>query len=357
MTTRSKTILDSSLHQSCLTIPPSYRDPYIRTGVVRRQLAYTSNIGETSTRYSVDVNNHGKEIPVTCSIMSRFGGPFNYEEWSDLVWDGGKDKNSASNYIFRAGDVVLVALINGQPNDGVILGCLKHPARKEKIARDKSTAYISEFNGIETSINKDGEFKQVFKGTPTNLSKLTGPCSGTKIPEPIYDEKISGSYYSWSKDGSYMLSDNAKENPQIVKIDKPNGKITITSGKTILTIDKKEESYSIINKKTTVASADQFTLTTKKTTINSKDLFELQATDVKVKGKVEQTGDVKVIGDIKQTGNTEIMGDFKTQGMTKLAGGANALVYDILLISGSGNLGCPVISTAIMLKTVMTKAT
>ena len=56
-------------------------------------------------------------------------------------------------------------------------------------------------------------------------------------------------------------------------------------------------------------------------------------------------------------GNTEITGDFKTSGTTELAGGANPLIYDIVLTMGTGNLGAPVISNHTFLKTVKTKAT
>lgn len=349
----SSLITDSSLHKQSAMPKTTYRDSSIKMGMVRSQVETYRDEG---IRYVVDILDDSRQYPVTCSIVTRFGGPFNYEEWSDLVWDLGGN-NSTKDYSFRPGDVVLIAFINGVRTDGVILGCLKHPTRKARIPADKSIAYASEFNGIETIINKDGEYKQTFRGVPTNLLKLTGQVSGDKIPQPTYDEAIGTSYMTWTKDGSFTLSDNAKTDPQTIKVDKPGGKIVITSGKTIFTIDKATESYSITNKKTTINSVDEFNLTTKKTVIKSQELFDMEAADIKTKGKWAQTGNMKITGNIEQAGNTKIAGNLETSGITKLAGGSFPLIYDILLVIGSGNLGAPVISTVTMLKTTMTKAT
>jgi len=68
-------------------------------------------------------------------------------------------------------------------------------------------------------------------------------------------------------------------------------------------------------------------------------------------------GNMDIKGNITQTGNNDITGNFTTTGLTDLAGGANPLVYDIALTIGIGNLGLPVISSHIFLKTVKTKAT
>ena len=62
------------------------------------------------------------------------------------------------------------------------------------------------------------------------------------------------------KTGSWEVTDNAIFKSQSIKIDKPDGKIIITSGNTILTIDKYRESYDIVNKKTTFASTKEFNI-------------------------------------------------------------------------------------------------
>jgi len=52
-----------------------------------------------------------------------------------------------------------------------------------------------------------------------------------------------------------------------------------------------------------------------------------------------------------------LTGGLTVTGPVALAGGANPLIYDIALIMGTGNLGLPVVSNAILLKTALTKAT
>jgi hypothetical protein len=153
------------------------------------------------------------------------------------------------------------------------------------------------------------------------------------------------------------VSDNAKDGVQSILLDKSSGKLVVVSGNTSLTIDKKEESYTIVNKKMTINSADEWNLNTKKTVIKSTNLIQAEAKDIKTTGKWAQSGDMSIKGNIKQTGNSEITGDFKNTGQALLAGGKYPLIYDIVLIIGIGNAGAPVVSVPTVLKTAMTKAT
>src|SRR5690606_2811389 len=101
----------------------------------------------------------------------------------------------------KAGDAVLVAFLNGEAREAVILGGLIHPARKSTLDITKGPQYISEFNGVETSINNDGEYKLTFKAVPTNAKKLDDKPS-SKIPAPTYDTKVGGSFFWFDKTGS-----------------------------------------------------------------------------------------------------------------------------------------------------------
>lgn len=348
------------------------KDCAIRVGVVREEV-FIENLGQT--KYIVEVWHNGNIAVVSCVRTSRFGGIYNYEEFSNRGFTAGQDTSSSMRSLL-AGEHVIVAYLNGDSREGVIVGSIGHSGREEVIKskvgkspknsleflnRDSDfaqTKYASEFNGVETLINSRGEYRVTFKGQPTNLSKLNQAPNGAKIELPKYDDKVGSSYYEFDKTGSYLITDNSKDNGvQSIKIDKPNGKIIITSGKTSLTIDKKEESYIIVNKKVTFNSSEEWNLNTKKTTIKSSDLIQAEAKDIKIKGKIDQTGDVGIKGNIKQSGNCEITGDLKNTGQALLAGGSYPLIYDIVLTIGVGNLGAPVISSNILLKTTMTKAT
>jgi hypothetical protein len=348
------------------------KDCAIRVGVVREEV-FLKDIKET--RYIVEVWDSGNTVIVTCIRSSRFGGIYNYEEFSNRGFTASDNKSSTVRALI-SGEHVLVAYLNGDSREGVIVGSFGHEGRNEAIKskfgpapqnnieflnRDPDfspTKYASEFNGVETLINSRGEYRFTFKGQPTNLDKLKEATKGAPIEAPKYDDKIGSSYYEFDKTGSYFLTDNSKDvGPQSIKLDKPNGKIIITSGKTTLTIDKKEESYTIVNKKVTFNTADEWNLNTKKTVIKSSDLIQAEAKDIKTKGKWAQAGDMAISGNIKQTGNTEIAGNIKNTGQALLAGGSYPLVYDIILTIGIGNAGAPVVSTSILAKTTMTKAT
>lgn len=204
-------------------------DSSIRIGIVREeQILDTGNIC-----YIVEVLVNGKQVPVCCSVMTKFGGAHNFEEITLRPWLNGFPSGallpaSTDAYKARSGDIVLVAYLNGQSREGVILGCLGHPARKKRLT-GKKIAYLSEFNGLEVSITDDGSYKTTFKGyAPTNDAVLKIPPTGTDIPAPVYNPLTGGSYYGFNNKGSFTVSDGS----QFLKIHKDiaSGSIILKSG-------------------------------------------------------------------------------------------------------------------------------
>lgn len=342
---------DSSVHRGMSGMIAE--DYSIRVGMVREHV-YLNKTGQT--RYIVEVWKNNRLYPMTCIRTTRFGGLYNYEEYTHKGFTPGNDNASLGNFNLVPGDMVIVAAADGESREGIILGSLNHYGRDEVLPSTGDQAYVSEFNGLQTMINKRGEYRVTFKGAPTNLDKLSKAPNGEQYPLPEYNTDVGFSYYQFDKNGSYLVTDNSKENPQYIKVDKPNGKISIVSGKTELVIDKKEESYSITNKSTNFKSADSFDVSTKSTTIDSSDVVNVTSKAINTEGELTQTGDVAIEGNSAQNGNAEVNGNFTSTGTTSLGGGANPLVYDVLLIQGTGNLGAPVISQAILLKTVNTTA-
>jgi formylmethanofuran dehydrogenase subunit C len=105
-----------------------------------------------------------------------------------------------------------------------------------------------------------------------------------------------------------------------------------------------------------IDAKDSFSLTTKKSTVKSTDVI-VDASNITTTGEWAQSGNMAITGNVDTTGNKTVSGNFSTEGNVSLGGGANPLVYDIVLTLGTGNLGAPVVSSNIMLKTVKTKAT
>jgi hypothetical protein len=327
----------------------SVKNSSVKVGIVRD----TISLDDQDIAYIVEVWLGTRYTPVQCVRSCRFGGIYNYEEFTYRGFTPG-DSSAADGYLdYKAGDVVVIAYIDGDSRDGVILGSFNHPGRTRNFDSEDGIQYASEFNGIEKTINEDGEYKVTFKGTPTNIDLLRQPVTGDSLPDPEYRDS-AGSYYSFYEDGSYEVADN---NEQFIYIDKEGEQIIIGSGNTSLVIDKNKESYSITNKSTSFNSADEFKVKTKTTDFNSSKLFQVKTKDIKTTGKWNQKGDVTISGKTTNNGDVAINGKLTTTGATSLAGGANPLIYDIVLAKGTGNKGAPVISSITILKTTQTKAT
>lgn len=224
--------------------------------------------------YKVEVQSRGLRYFLMCRQMSRFGDIYNYEEWSPRTQNTKTIAPLPPNWSTRVGEVVVVAHLNGAPADGVILGSLRHPGRKPKISSG-TMAYYSEFNGLETTIDDKGAYKLTFKGAPTNTSLLK-LISGQKIPQPQYNPLISGSYFALSDDGSIELNDGNSV-AQSVKIDKPGGKITITSGQVSINLNKS-------GGKIEVECLEKSTSAKKSWTVSTLDASVEATKSIKIKG-------------------------------------------------------------------------
>ena len=330
----------------------------VRVGMVRQRV-YVQ--GSRETRYAVEVirDSGAAAAPITCTRAYRFGGLYNFEEYTYRGFEPGDSQVSYGNAPLVPGDMVIVACINGNSREGIILGCLKHRGRDEILdSADNDTAFISEFNGLETIINANGEYRVTYKGLPTNIDELNNPPSGSPYPAAEYDENKGFSYFQFDSDGSYTLTDNANDDlPQSIIVDKKAGTIELISGKTAFVIDKNKESYTIQNKITTFNAADEFNIMTKVTNVDSSQEVNVTSGKINTTGELTQEGNVTIKGNTDQSGNVNINGNLTTTGQTSLAGGNFPLVYDVIISKGTGNKGAPVISQILLKKTTQTKAT
>lgn len=228
-------IKDSTIWQDADVVSVvNKKDPYIRIGVV---VKVEEDKKAKDLRYLVEVRDRNDKISAWCKLMTRMGGVYNYEEYSLRGYTQSPLSAIADYFMTKAGDFVVVAFLNGEGREGVILGGLKHPGRSSKLKLDDGPSYGSEFNGVETTINKDGEYTVTYKGVPINAALLKAPASIPIVP-PIYNPIISGSYFKIDKTGSLELNDKSVALPQSIKIDKSGGKIVMTSGLHTFTMDK-----------------------------------------------------------------------------------------------------------------------
>lgn len=273
-------VKDSSIWQNSSAFSASNKkDPYIRIGIVKK--VYRED-RTTDIKYLVEIQDKNDPIQVNARLLRKFGGAYNYE---DVVYHGYKfdDKpDPVRAFDAKAGDSVLVAFMNGEAREAVILGCLQHAARDTKVDITKGPQYISEFNGIETTINENGEYKVIFKAVPTNVKELDAVPS-KKIAPPKYDEKVGGSYFWMDKTGSLELNDNEKEKGiQQVRMDKPKGTITINSGKIKLEMTKEKEQVTLKCKVLEVTSDDKITGKTKEYSMDASKSVKIKSPKVAI---------------------------------------------------------------------------
>ncbi len=270
-------ISDSSLYKHPYSVGKS-KESDIRIGIVRSEIYIKEN---DTYSYRVDVQTRGRRYTLVCRQMEKFGDTYNYEEWKART--GGPKAPIPSPPVFArmVGEVVVVAHIDGSGDEGIILGCLRHPSRKTKLTATK-LSYASEYNGLETTIDNDGAWKIKFQGTPKNAGMISKLPYGSPIPPALYDPTSSGSFLTFDKTGSFTLSDANKSLPQTIKIDKPNGKISIFSGNVSIVIEKNSKKISVVNSDTEVKSEKSFKLTTQATEINSSKTFKLKSPKIAI---------------------------------------------------------------------------
>lgn len=253
-------VKDSSIWQNSKAFDAvTNKDPYLRIGIVKQvyREQRTSDI-----KYLVEIQDRNDSVEVNARLLRRFGGVFNYEDVVDHGYKFDDKPDPVRAFDAKAGDTVLVAFLNGEAREAIILGGLLHPARKSTLDVTKGPQYASEFNGIETTINENGEYKLTFKAVPTNIKKLDEKPDKA-LPKPTYDDKVGGSFFQFDKTGSIELNDKDQQGVQNLRFDKPAGTITINSGKIKLTMTKKDEKVELKCKVLDIVSDDKINGKTK----------------------------------------------------------------------------------------------
>lgn len=254
------------------------KDPFMRIGIVKKvyREERTSDI-----KYLVEVQDRNDSIEVNARMLRKFGGVYNYEDMVDHGYKFDDKPDPTRAFDAKAGDAVLVAFLNGEAREAIILGGLIHPGRKSTLDITKGPQYISEFNGVETSINNDGEYKLTFKAVPTNVKDLDNK-PGQKIPPPKYDDKVGGSFFNIDKTGSIEVNDKDQNGVQSLRIDKPSGTITINSGKIKLTMIKKDEKVELKCKVLNITADDKITGKTKEYSMDATTSVKIKSPKVAI---------------------------------------------------------------------------
>jgi hypothetical protein len=279
MPTKFDTVKDSSVWCSPTMLNTiSETDTRLFIGQIKNVLS-DENTGEL--RYLVEILNRSDKILINCRMMGQLGGTFNYQDVVMRGYDFSDGASQTKAAKSKAGDIVLVGLLGGQGREGIILGGMQHPARKADLDIKKGPQYKSEFNGIETYINQDGEYSLTFKGQPTNLDKLTEKPDQA-LPKPEYDTKVGTTALSFDKDGGFKVSDNAEKKPQTLSINKKDGILSFLSGDVSLKMAKDDESIKVVSKTLSLSINDSVTVKTKSTVVDSTQKINLKSNQIAI---------------------------------------------------------------------------
>ena len=290
------TIKDSSIWQSSSNFNAfRAKDPMLRIAIVKKVYQDSAT---TELRYLVTMFDKSDEIELNCRLMRRFGGVFNYE---DIVYQGYTFTDApdpVSTLSAKAGDIVLVAFLNGEGREGIILGGIMHAARISTIDIDNGPQYMSEFNGMQTIINQNGEYILTFRGIPTNISVLNNIPS-TQLPVPTYDTSVGSSFLKIDQTGSLELNDNSSSGIQNIRIDKSGGFVIVNAGSASLKMTKSSQEVDLtceilnINASTSISqTTDIFsidanssaTITTEMFTVNASISTMINSPDITLTG-------------------------------------------------------------------------
>jgi len=252
-------VKDSSIWQSKSNFSTSKsKDNSLRIGVVKKVYLDPS---ADEIRYLVDVRDKSDSIEMNCRMLRRFGGVFNYE---DTIYHGYKftDRpDQVQSFDTKAGDAVLVGFLNGEGREAIILGGVMHSARSSTLDITQGPQYASEFNGVKTEINQNGEYILTFRGIPTNSAILNSTPNLT-LPAPTYNTTVGTSFFKLDQTGSMELNDNSTSGVQNLRIDKSGGFIIVNAGAISLKMTKSSQEVDLLCKVLNITSSTSITQTT-----------------------------------------------------------------------------------------------
>lgn len=337
-------LLGEELRSSMAGFNKSYRNVAMRIGVIIKSYPVTdpNNFSKLTTEYDVLVFEQNEDVgstPLTyrnCMSAEGLGSIADFFEKSlrrqEKAPEGNVDTKGQN------GAIVLILCLDGMSDKAIIVGQITHPDRKTTL-QDNAPHLEGEFNGIHIVINSDGSAQFTFKGATDNDGKVIDASQGNTV-------------VAVETDGSYKVSHKTITQ----RFDK-SGDASLTADGNISNTTKKDFSATAdgnINLKATkdiVASCDKLTVDAQGSATFHADSFIVQAkSELGVKASKVNV-EAQAMAMIKAPMIT-------LDGLTFLGGsGGQPLLTLTAQMFGIGNLGIPVISTAISGFTVKTFAT
>lgn len=325
----------------------TYKNFALRAGIVVKSYAIDNdlNISKLAPEYDVVVieqDGNRAITPITyrnCISANSFGSISDYfearlrsQETIDNKQTQGKDFSG------QDGAIVLLLCLDGTSEKAVIIGALNHPDRKTKLVGEEQIL-SGEFNGVSISVADDGSANLTFKGATDNKGKPLDSAQGNTTIDI-------------EKDGSVQL----KHSGATQRIEK-EGNVSLNNiGST--SINSKKEVLIKTEDKFTMNATSDAAMTMNKLAIDAQGSATVNAQEVSITGSSKMDLKSKMVNIQGDSAVKVKSAQITLDGMTFLGGaGGQPLVLPTTQMIGIGNLGIPVISTAIGPFTVKTFAT
>jgi hypothetical protein len=169
----------------------------------------TEIVYDVVARSSVGMDASTSHLYTNVRLGARLGGTEN--DFASLTLRSVKSYDHSkglSELQKQECSVVLIECENGMSQNAIIVGFGRHPklvAASQQLGHN----YIFNFNGISTTISKDGEYAITFTGGILDAN------SNTYLKPP---EATTGTFLKFLKDGSWTVDDAKGES---IKLDKP----------------------------------------------------------------------------------------------------------------------------------------
>ncbi len=224
------------------------------------------NSNKKITEYTVDVYySTDKDRTVVTyhhvKISSLFGGAADSLRWTPrLTTDDSEATDDDTFKSINLGSIVIVACIDGSQRSGLILGGWPHPNDNVDSPKDDGHNLRFQFNGLDVTINKDGELA---------ISRL-GPTKDNGKPIKK-DDEAAGSKITMTKDGN-------------IEIATPEAKQKIL-------INHKDSTIEIVGDKHVTIKCDRVSVDSKNVELGGVDLTDYIAMAPAVKSEMKSQRD------------------------------------------------------------------
>lgn len=309
-----------------------HNDYTLKVGTILETIEVDDKLNQNkrTPEYNVMViyQNKGKgvnsSIYKNCTATDSFGGIADYFQFKRRSSTSSKKTKDSGSLNTQNGSIVLLLCLDGSSENGIIIGALAHPNKPNILTKEKGTHLEAEFNGLNWQVDKDGALTLTFKSATDNDGN----------PQ---DTNAGGTTWKIEKDGSIELSDG---NDESIRIDKTAKTISFKSKSDISA--ETEANYSVTAKKNINLSALKDLLIDAGGSANIKTAtsFKLDAGSsiaLKTKSMSINLNSMSIKGT-----NIELKAPSVNLGLAP-----SPAVTLLTQFIGVGNLGIPVVSTAV----------